>query len=173
MKTITILSISLITTLSLSNVAIAEQATAERIKKVARLGRHVMPFDLNQTMHVFSKTKNGGVQHVISKDASNKAQITLIRQHLKKIAVDFKQNNFSDPTKIHGREMPGLKALKNAKPGLIVIQYQNLGNGAEISYSTKTPLLINALHQWFDAQLSDHAKHAKKGHQHHKMHQQK
>jgi hypothetical protein len=165
------LIITLIATNSFS-VAAVEQATTKRLNEVERLGRHVMPFDLNKTLHVFSKTEDGGVQQVISKKPLNKSQITLIRQHLKKIAAEFKQSDFTDPSKIHGNDMPGLNALKNAKPDSILIQYRNLENGAEITYSTKTPSLINAIHQWFDAQLSDHARHATKGHPHHIMHNQ-
>jgi len=153
-------------------VAAVEQATTDRLNEVERLGRHVMPFDLNQTVHVFSKTADGGVQKVISKKPSNKSQITLIRKHLKKIAAEFKQRNFTDPTKIHGKDMPGLNALKHAKPGSILIQYRKLENGAEITYSTKASSLISAIHKWFDAQLSDHARHATKGHPHHIMHNQ-
>jgi hypothetical protein len=31
-----------------------------------------------------------------------------------------------------------------------------LRNGAQIHYSTEYPLLAQALHEWFDAQMSDH-----------------
>jgi hypothetical protein len=37
---------------------------------------------------------------------------------------------------------------------------QGTGQGAQIGYSTDDPSLINTIHQWFDAQLSDHARHA-------------
>ncbi|MCK5831343.1 MAG: aspartate carbamoyltransferase [Methylococcales bacterium] len=149
-----------------------EQASTERLNEVERLGRHVMPFDLNKTLHVFSKTEDGGIQQVISKKPLNKSQIILTQEHLKKIAAEFKQGNFTDPTKIHGKDMPGLNALKNAKPGSIIIKYRELENGAEITYATKTPELITAIHQWFDAQLSDHARHSTKDHSQHMMHNQ-
>jgi hypothetical protein len=32
------------------------------------------------------------------------------------------------------------------------------------------PIIITAIHQWFDAQLNDHARHAISGHSSHKMH---
>ncbi|WP_428353338.1 hypothetical protein [Methyloprofundus sp.] len=41
-----------------------EKASDARINEVAQLGKQVMPFDLNQTLHVFSKVKDGGVQRI-------------------------------------------------------------------------------------------------------------
>ena len=147
--------------------AIASEA---RLNEVAVRGAHVMPFALEQTTHVFTKTTQGGVQQVIVKDKGNNEQIKLIREHLLKISHDFTQGDFSNPAKIHGESMPGLAELRKAKQGQIEIKYKDLADGAEITYSTKSPSLIKAIHQWFDAQLSDHARHAVSGHAHHSMH---
>jgi hypothetical protein len=141
----------------------------KRLDEVAQRGAHVMPFDLEKTIHVFSKTPKGGIQQVVVKDKSDTEQIRLIRAHLSEISNDFKQRDFSKPARIHGEDMPGLVELKSAKPGQIKIEYAELPDGAQISYSTKSPKLINAIHQWFDAQLSDHARHAVPGHSHEHM----
>jgi hypothetical protein len=148
----------------------AGKASEARLDEVAQRGRHVMPFNLEQTTHVFSRTENGGVQQVIVKDKSNAEQIKLIREHLAKISHEFTQGDFSNPAKIHGDTMPGLNELRKAKPGQIKIDYKELTDGAEITYSTDDANFINALHQWFDAQLSDHARHAVTGHTNHSMH---
>lgn len=148
----------------------AKAASEDRLDEVAQRGSHVMPFSLEQTTHVFSKTDKGGVQQVIVKDKANAQQINLIREHLAKISAEFKQGDFSNPAKIHGNNMPGLDELRKAKQGQIKIVYKELADGAEITYSTDYPNLINALHQWFDAQLSDHARHAVSGHANHTMH---
>jgi hypothetical protein len=63
--------------------------------------------------------------------------------------------------------MAGLAELRKAKQGEISIVYKELSDGAEIDYATESPVLINAIHQWFDAQLSEHARHAT-----HQMHHQ-
>jgi hypothetical protein len=152
---------------SSTSVTAIEKASDARINEVAQLGKHVMPFDLNQTLHIFTKVKNGGVQQVIAKNAQNKTQISLIREHLIKIENDFKQANFSDPEKIHGKDMPGLEALRNAKLGLITIHYSEIPDGAKITYLSKDAKLIIAIHQWFDAQLRDHASHATMHRMHH------
>ena len=148
----------------------SEKASDARLDEVAQRGSHVMPFALEQTTHVFTKTEKGGVQQVIVKDKANTEQIKLIREHLTKISHEFKQGDFSNPAKIHGDTMPGLDELRKAKPGQIKIDYKELADGAEITYSTDDANLINALHQWFDAQLSDHARHAVSGHANHSMH---
>ena len=129
-----------------------------------------MPFSLEQTTHIFSKTEKGGLQQVIVKDSSNAEQIKVIREHLSKISQEFIQDDFSDPAKIHGKDMPGLAELRTAQPDRIKIMYKKLPNGAEIDYSTDDTKLIEAIHKWFDAQLSDHARHAVPGHTHHQMH---
>jgi hypothetical protein len=147
-----------------------EKASEQRLDEVVQRGSHVMPFNLEQTTHVFSKTEKGGVQQVVVKDPANTEQIKLIREHLTKIAHEFQQGDFSNPVKIHGDSMAGLDELRKAKSGQINIVYKELPDGAEIDYSTELPVLINAIHQFFDAQLSDHARHAISGHSTHQMH---
>ncbi|MFO1290146.1 MAG: aspartate carbamoyltransferase [Nitrosomonas sp.] len=159
---IAFLGLFFITTLTYSQ----ESADEKRLDEVAERGAHVMPFDLERTLHIFSKTNDGGIQQVIVKNKSDTEQINLIRSHLSKIAAEFKQSNFSNPEKIHGKNMPGLADLKAAKDGQIKISYKELPDGAEIAYSTEIQKLKNAIHQWFEAQLSDHAQHAVPGHEH-------
>lgn len=147
-----------------------ETATEERLDGVAERGAKIMPFDLEQTTHIFSKNEWGGLQQVIVKDNANARQISLIRAHLSKISKEFTAGDFSDPERIHGKDMPGLTELSAAKPGQIKIVYKELPNGAEIAYTSDYPEIISAIHRWFDAQLSDHARHAMPGHSEHFMH---
>jgi hypothetical protein len=127
--------------------------------EVAARGAKVMPFDLEQTMHVFQTLADGGLQKVVAKDPSNKKQIALIQAHLKEEAQKFRKGDFSDPAKIHGEDMPGLAELK-AGATKIDVRYTALPDGAQIRYQAKDPKLVMALHQWFSAQLSDHGHHA-------------
>jgi hypothetical protein len=157
--------------LTLTCVALAQEpVSTERLNEVTQRGMHVMPFDLKQTQHVFDKTETGGVQRVIVKDSGNRKQIELIRQHLTKISGEFSHGDFSNPEKIHGKDMPGLAALRTAKPGQLQVRYKDLPNGAEISYSAEDKSLITAVHEWFDAQLADHGPDAMPGMNHNNMH---
>lgn len=130
-----------------------------RQQEVAVKGAKVMPFDLEQTTHVFEKLDDGGLQKVVVKDPANKKQIALIRSHLKEESERFRKGDFSDPAKIHGEDMPGLAQLK-ASAAKIDVRYSALPDGAQIRYQAKDPKLVTALHQWFSSQVSDHGHHA-------------
>ncbi|MGB0385469.1 MAG: aspartate carbamoyltransferase, partial [Ardenticatenaceae bacterium] len=92
-------------------------------------------------------------------DPSDEEQIGLIQAHLEEITQEFQEGNFSDPAQIHGHEMPGLDDLR-AGASRIEITYSALPDGGQIRYRTEEPDLINAIHHWFMAQLSDHGQHA-------------
>lgn len=147
-------------------------ADKTRQEAVAERGIDVMPFDLKATSHIFTKNKNGGIQQVVVKHVNDTRQIALIREHLQQITTRFSQGDFSGPTHIHDANMPGLAELKVAQPGEIKIRYRELKTGAEIIYSSRSPKLVAALHQWFDAQLADHGHDAMAGHDHSMMHPQ-
>jgi hypothetical protein len=156
--------------LALSPSAFAQDASPERLEEITQHGMQVMPFDLKQTRHIFTKTGTGGVQQVIARNPSNTQQVELIRQHLSKISQEFSHGDFSNPAKIHGQDMPGLAELRKAKQGQLHVDYKALKDGAEITYSSDDPGLIAAIHQWFDAQLADHGSDAMPGHPHDAMH---
>ena len=139
--------------------ATANLPAQTRQEGVAKRGSQVMPFDLEQTVHVFQKLDDGGLQKVVAKDPSNKKQIALIQSHLKEESEKFRIGDFSDPAKIHGEDMPGLAQLK-AGAAKIDVRYSALPDGAQIRYQAKDPKLVTAIHQWFSAQLSDHGDHA-------------
>ena len=117
-----------------------------------------MPFDLDRSTHIFEKTDSGGVQHVLSDDQDTE-QVGLIQAHLQEIAERFSAGNFHDPESIHGAHMPGLHDLVQGHDR-IEIRYQPLEFGGQITYTTEDEALITSIHQWFDAQVSDHGEHA-------------
>jgi hypothetical protein len=130
-----------------------------RQEEIAQRGAQVMPFDLDQTLHMFQSLDDGGRQTVTAKDPTNSQQIALIQGHLKEEAAKFQRGDFSDPATIHGADMPGLATLRTGARH-IDVHYTPLPHGAQIQYTTKDPALIAALHQWFTAQLADHGHHA-------------
>ncbi|HEY8708820.1 MAG TPA: aspartate carbamoyltransferase [Burkholderiaceae bacterium] len=150
----------------------AHSADAARQAEVARLGADVMPFSLAATTHVFTKAADGGTQRVIAKDPADTTQVKLVRQHLRQIEQQFRQRDFSGPAHIHGHTMPGLAQLQAAGAGELAIGYREVEGGAELTYRSASATLVAALHQWFDAQLSDHGADAMAGHMHdmHDMH---
>jgi hypothetical protein len=144
----------------------AHHADAARQAQVAERGAVIMPFDLAATTHVFTKTAAGGIQRVVAKSGADASQVNLVREHLRDIRARFLQGDFSAPAHIHGADMPGLSRLRAAKPGQLAIVYRDVKSGAELEYKTKDRQLAAAVHEWFDAQLSDHGKDALEGHAH-------
>ena len=128
----------------------------DRQAAVHDAGQHVMPFDLGQTTHIFEMTETGGIQEVISDDPTDSTQISLIRQHLQHEESRFRGGDFSDPTLLHGTDMPGVRELAEGKDQ-IRMEYSEVPSGAQIVFVTEDLRLLTALHRWFGAQLSDHA----------------
>ncbi len=134
----------------------------DRQREVAGRGASVMPFDLERTTHRFAKTGTGGVQTVVADDRTDAAQIELVRRHLRAQTDRFGRGDFADPARIHGDDMPGLEALRGSA-GRITIGYEDTVDGGRITYTTREPALVAALHAWFDAQVGDHGAHAEHG----------
>ncbi|MDT0344010.1 aspartate carbamoyltransferase [Streptomyces litchfieldiae] len=139
------------------------QGQGDRQPEVAERGREVMPFDLEETTHHFTPTPTGGVQDVVANRPGDAGQIDLIRAHLREEAAAFGRGDFGDPARIHGPDMPGLAELE-AGHDQFEVRYEERTDGATLFYETEDPALVDALHDWFEAQLSDHGSHAGSGH---------
>lgn len=133
-----------------------------RQQTIAERGAAVMPFDLDTTTHVFRPTEYGGVRTVVADDLTDREQIELVRFHLQEEVARFRVGDFGDPETIHGDKMPGLAVLK-ANFAALETTYRERADGAEVTYRSSDPAVVTALHDWFDAQLSDHGTHAQPG----------
>lgn len=135
---------------------------SSRQAMIHRMGSRVMPFSLDRTTHVFRKTSTGGIQQVVIKAPGDSAQVPLIRRHLRHEASRFATGDFSDPMSLHGADMPGVRELAAGYPQLQV-RYADLPGGGQITYAARDTSLVEAIHRWFDAQLSDHGADATPG----------
>ncbi len=135
--------------------AFQENQEEMRQQQVAEKGSEVMPFDLEATTHVYEKTANGGVQKVVADDPDDAENVAAIREHLREEADAFSRGEFSDPASIHGEDMPGLAELETGAER-VEVRYEELPDGAQIALESEDPELVAAVHDWFDAQLSDH-----------------
>jgi len=133
-----------------------EKTAPKTLDEVHQRVQQVVPYKLDQVRQTFTKTVHGGVQHVVAKSADDTRQIKLIQEHLSEIANQFRKGDFSVTERMHGADMPGLAQLKMAKTDDIRFEYKALDNGAQIHYSTEYPQFVQALHEWFDAQISEH-----------------
>jgi hypothetical protein len=135
---------------------------ADRQAEVAERGREVMPFDLDATTHTFTDTGTGGVQLVTADDPADERQVELIRGHLREERERFSRGDFDDPAAIHGEDMPGVAELA-AGYDRIAVAYAEHPAGAELTYATDEPELVEAIHAWFERQVMDHGEHAHAG----------
>ena len=136
-------------------IGIGQGFAASKQEHVHHMAHSVMPFDMAQTEHIFRMTEYGGVQKVIAKNPDNTDQIALIQQHLHHEAEKFQRGDYSDPAKLHGADMPGLKELQTGA-ARVNVSYVTIPDGAEITFETTDLQLLTALHRWFGAQLSEH-----------------
>ncbi|MEO9046979.1 MAG: hypothetical protein ABI331_06045 [Gemmatimonadaceae bacterium] len=107
-------------------------------------------------------TESGGVERIVARAPIERDQIAMIQQHLKLEAEKFQRGDYSDPAKLHGTDMPGLKELRKGASG-IKVSYTKLSAGAEIKFETTDLHLLTAIHRWFGAQLSEHGADAEAG----------
>jgi hypothetical protein len=140
----------------------ADPDAGDRQEEVAERGAEVMPFDLDATTHRFADTDDGGVQTVIADDPDDQAQVDLVREHLREERAAFARGDYDDPARIHGHDMPGIDALAAGYEDIEVI-YADVPGGAQLRYVTSEAVLVDAIHAWFDRQLSDHGPHAEPG----------
>jgi hypothetical protein len=135
---------------------------AQRQAEVAERGTEVMPFDLEATTHVFTQTDDGGWQVVRADDPEDAENIELIRAHLREERDNFAEGDFDDPAAIHGHDMPGVAELQAGYRDITVI-YADRPDGAQLTYTSDEPDMVEAIHAWFDRQVMDHGAHAEAG----------
>lgn len=145
-----------------------EKADPKHLEEVRQRTQLVVPYAVDETLQTFTKTVHGGIQHLVAKSPDNSKQIKLIQEHLKKIAEEYRKGDFSVTERMHGANTPGLARLKRAGTDDIRYQYKPLADGGQIHFSSEYPELVQALHEWFDAQATEHGNDAIPGHmQHH------
>jgi hypothetical protein len=139
-----------------------DDSLAERQAEVAKRGAQVMPFDLDATTHTFTNTSDGGLQVVVADDPADADQIALIRDHLAEERDNFARGDFDDPAAIHGHDMDGVAELRAGYTD-ITVEYAERPDGAQLTYTSDEPELVEAIHAWFDRQVMDHGAHAEAG----------
>jgi hypothetical protein len=153
------LCLGLFAVLLVAPIVARAESSATRQQEIVKKGANVMPFDLARTTHYFDDTASGGIETVTANDPADMTQIALIRAHLASEEKRFARGDFSDPAKIHGRDMPGLAKLETAG-GKLRVSYKDLPAGASLTYASRDQATIAAIHEWFAAQRNDHEAHA-------------
>jgi len=113
------------------------------------------PFNAQNSNQAFQMNPSGGIQQLVAKDPNDKALVAAIRGYLEAEATRFGAGDYAGLVKVGGKDVPAAQYLKKVQPGQMSIIYRNVGSGAAIDYIGKDAATVTAIHDWFDALLSD------------------
>jgi hypothetical protein len=117
-------------------------------------GRMAMGVDQYASAHRFDVLPDGGRIALEMKD-SDSLSVAQIRAHMKLIEHAFQAGDFSTPSFVHMREMPGTRIMTRNK-ALIRYSYADLPRGGEVRITSTDPESLAAIKQFLTAQRGDH-----------------
>ena len=129
-------------------------------------GRGVMGVDQYTSAHVFEDLPDGG-RIVLDRDAtSDTAGVATIRAHMREIAAQFARGDFTNPSLVHARDVPGT-AVMAARATTLSYTAADRPRGAEVRIRSADPVAVKAVHEFLAFQRADHRA---AGHETHAMH---
>jgi hypothetical protein len=144
---------------------IAQSATDSAFAAVQARGAEVMGVDQYTSHHVFEDLPDGGRIVLLRDDTADAAGTATIRTHLRTVADSFARGIFSDPARVHAREVPGTADLARLRDQ-IHYDVTDRAGGAELRITTTDPAAIAALRQFLAFQRADHHAAAHEGMEH-------
>ena len=118
-------------------------------------GAHVMGVNQYTSAHVFEDLPDGGRVVLERGDASDTADITTIRAHMRDIAAAFRAGDFTKPFEVHAQTVPGT-AVMTAKPSVISYDASDRPRGGEVRIRSSDPAAVEAIHQFLAFQRTEH-----------------
>jgi hypothetical protein len=122
---------------------------------VESYGDQAMGFPHDKTTHHFRMATDGGAIEVAVNDPGDKANATVIRSHLKHIAMMFSNGDFSTPMFIHDGVPPGTTTMKLMKAA-IHYNYEETPSGGRVGISAGDPIAVAAIHDFLRFQITEH-----------------
>jgi len=122
---------------------------------VNRRGDQVMGFSHEKTTHHFRLKTDGGIIEVEARDPNDTESRDQIRQHLKQIAQQFSEGEFTAPMLIHAQNPPGVPVMKKLKTA-IKYQFEETERGGRVRIVSSSAAAISAVHQFLRFQIADH-----------------
>lgn len=113
-----------------------------------------MGVDQYASTHLFDALFDGDrieYQH----DRDDAEGIDQIRRHLKEIQEAFEASDFSTPTFVHARQVPGTDVMAERREHIEYV-YQDLPRGGELRLVTDDPEALEAIRAFMAFQRSDH-----------------
>ena len=117
-------------------------------------GGMAMGVDQYLSSHSFDVTPDGG-RITLQDDKGDSLAVSQIRAHLKLIQHAFAAGDFSTPSFVHQRDMPGT-TIMSAKREAISYAYADLPRGGEVRITTADAEARKAIADFLGAQRTDH-----------------
>lgn len=118
-------------------------------------GEHVMGVNQYTSAHVFEDLPDGGRVVLERADASDTADITTIRAHMRDIATAFRAGDFTKPFEVHAQTVPGTSVM-SARRAVISYEAVDRPRGGEVRIRTGDPGAIAAIHEFLAFQRDAH-----------------
>jgi ubiquinone/menaquinone biosynthesis C-methylase UbiE len=118
-------------------------------------GNVAMGFDQDKTTHHFTMSAEGGAIDVAANDGADQASIAQVRQHLREIAVAFKQGDFGKPQATHSELPPGVPVMQRLRDAITYTYYETVGGGI-VRIHTANPEALAAVHEFLSYQVREH-----------------
>lgn len=127
----------------------------QQFAEMAKRGAVAMGFDQFKTTHHFRTLPDGGAIEVTVNDPADTVDLEAIRHHLRLIAGQFAQGDFSAARMTHD-EMPDGADTMIKRREKLRYDYQELPNGAMVRIATKDRKALQAVREFLGYQIREH-----------------
>ena len=121
---------------------------------VQQRGGMAMGVDQYTSEHKFDITADGG-RIALERDSVDSLGVLQIRTHMKLIQHSFESGDFSAPSFVHQRDMPGTDVMSK-KRDVITYAYEDLPRGGAVVITTSDSAARAAIADFLMAQRMDH-----------------
>lgn len=131
------------------------QAADTAFAALQQRGEKAMGVDQYASAHVFEPLPDGGRIVLQMKGADPRGE-SVIRDHMRAIAVSFGAGDFAIPGRVHSvGEVPGTPVMSRLRSD-ISYRARDLERGAEVRLTTRNPEALRAIHEFLAFQRTDH-----------------
>jgi hypothetical protein len=118
-------------------------------------GEHVMGVNQYTSTHVFEDLPDGGRVVLDRADATDTADITKIRAHMRDIQAAFRAGDFTKPFEVHAQTVPGTRVLAQRRAA-ITYEASDRPRGGEVRIKSSDPIAVAAIHEFLAFQRNAH-----------------